>query len=243
MNHIYIGYDNREHDAYLVARHSIELRSSVPVLITPLHFNLVARYIAAPIRRGESMWDLESDAPQSTEFARSRFCVPKLQHQGWALFMDCDMLVTADIAELFALADEKYAVMVVKHGHVEGVDTKMDGQKQLYYARKNWSSVILWNCSHPAHHRLTDMRLNMWPGRDLHAFKWLEDSEIGELPSAWNHLVDVQEPEDAKILHYTLGCPNMDGYESCGFSELWLEEYGKVRKHTAAHRKHLVAGS
>jgi lipopolysaccharide biosynthesis glycosyltransferase len=194
------------------------------VLITPLHLGLVLHLIPAPIKHDGIMWDLESDAPQSTEFARSRFCVPHIQRRGWALFADSDILCLTDIAELFALADEKYAVMVVKHQHDSGDEIKMDGQVQTFYKRKNWSSVILWNCSHPAHYRLTKMRLNMWPGRDLHAFKWLQDDEIGELPPEWNHLVDVQEPIDAKILHYTLGTPNLAGYENCGFNDLWLEE-------------------
>lgn len=224
MNHIYIGYDPREHDAYLVARNSIERRASTPTLITPLTLRSVGHIIPPPLIKDGRMYDIESDAPQSTEFARSRFCIPSIHKKGWALFIDCDFLCLADIQELFDLADEKYAVMVVKHDYVPSETVKMDGQAQTSYSRKNWSSAILWNCSHEAHLRLTNYRLNAWPGRDLHAFKWLQDDEIGELPAAWNVLVDVQTVPQPKMLHYTLGTPNLIGYENCGYSNLWKAE-------------------
>lgn len=236
MNHVYIGYDPREDEAYRVARYSIESRTEEPVLITPLHLNLVHRMIPQPVMKKEQMWCLESDAPQSTEFARSRFAIPKFHSNGWVVFMDCDMIVRADIADLFALADCRYAVQVVKHEHGSGPDLKMDSQMQTYYNRKNWSSVVLWNCAHEGHIRLTDIRMNCWPGRDLHAFKWLNDDEIGELPKEWNHLVGVNPPEearDAKILHYTLGGPWFgEEYDTGDFaSREWMRERYLFRKH------------
>jgi lipopolysaccharide biosynthesis glycosyltransferase len=225
MNRIYIGYDPREHDAYLVARNSIEKRASEPVLIQPLIAEQFG--FAPPIKRDGQMWDLESDAPQSTLFARSRFIIPKIQKEGWALFIDCDFLCLADIKELFDLADPKYAVMVVKHDYEVKESVKMDGQVQTAYPKKNWSSAVLWNCESKAHMRLTDPRLHWWPGRRLHAFEWLQDDEIGSLPRAWNHLVDVYPHDDnAKMLHYTLGTPNLPDYEDCGYSQLWWNEHG-----------------
>ena len=164
----------------------------------------------------------------ATEFAISRFCIPLLvgEEKGWALFVDCDVLCLADISELFALADERFAVMVVKHQQAakEG-DVKMDGQIQTAYSRKNWSSVVLWNLNHYAHDRLRLEILNTWPGRDLHAFKWLADSEIGELPQEWNHLVGVTKSNHRpKLLHYTLGTPNLQGYEDCEYAAEWNAE-------------------
>src|SRR5205823_1871133 len=127
-----------------------------------------------------------SDAPMSTEFAISRFCVPFLQSEGWAVFADCDILCWSDINELFALANDKYAVMVVQHKPLSDTGVKMDGQMQTIYNCKNWSSLVLWNCGHPANQRLNLEKLNTWPGRHLHAFKWLQNGEIGELPEYWN---------------------------------------------------------
>ena len=227
---IFIGYEAREHDPYRVAVRSIESRASVPVLITPLVIENLGHYIPPPLQKDGMYWDIESEAYQSTTFARSRFCVPFLQNQGWALFADSDTLCLADIKELFNLADDRYAVMVVKHKHESGDDTKMDGQVQAYYERKNWSSVMLWNCSHPAHYRLTPDRLNRWPGRDLHAFKWLQDDEIGELSGEWNHLVGIDQG-DAKLLHYTLGTPDM---VDSPMADVWFMELHQMEKRKGA---------
>lgn len=227
---IFLGWDSNQRLAYDVARHSILRHAKEPnrVYIRPLELPHLQKWLAdRPIERKDGkLWDPVSQAPMATEFAISRFVVPFLQDKGWALFADSDVLVTTDIAELFALADDRYAVMVVKHQQERGSDTKMDGQVQTYYSRKNWSSVMLFQCGHPSHKALTLEALTKWPGRDLHAFKWLKDEEIGELPPEWNYLVDVNPPPivPPKLVHYTLGTPNIPGYETCTLNELWREE-------------------
>lgn len=230
---IYIGYDAREHEAYEVACGSITRRASVPVLITPLYLPHLGHLLTRTIERGRdgSLWCPISEAPMSTEFAISRFCVPFIQQKGWALFTDCDVLCLADIAELFALADERYAVMVVKHQYQPTEATKMDGQVQTTYQRKNWSSVVLWNCEHIAHRRLTRDRLNNWPGRDLHAFRWLDDDEIGELPGEWNYLVGVSRLTRApSLLHFTLGGPWLPNWAGGPLDRSWLAERDKLQR-------------
>lgn len=230
-NHIYIGYDMREHLAYEVCHHSIRSRTKEPIPVIPLKLEYLKDIINRPIEiKDGKMWCPISQAPMATEFAISRFTIPFIFNEGWHLFMDCDMICTTDIKELFELADDKYAVMVVKHKHETGGDTKMDGQVQTYYSRKNWSSVILWNCSHPSNKNLTIEDLNNWPGRDLHAFKWLKDEEIGKLPKEWNHLVGVNEPNpDAKIIHYTLGGGWFEGWNNkYPEDKIWDEEYNKM---------------
>ena len=228
---IWIGYDPREHLAYEVCKSSIEKRTKKgSFFITPLKLENVKDILTRPIEiKDGKMWCPISEAPMATEFAISRFTIPFFKSKGWHLFMDCDMILQADIQELFDLVDNKYAIMVVKHKQESGAATKMDGQVQTYYNRKNWSSVVLWNCAHPAHKKLTLEDLNAWPGRDLHAFKWLEDDEIGELPSEWNHLVGVNSTrEDAKIIHYTLGGP---WFQNWGIKypedKIWLKEAEK----------------
>jgi lipopolysaccharide biosynthesis glycosyltransferase len=181
-------------------------------------------------RRAGKLWDAISQAPMSTEFAISRFFVPMLATQlceepwDWAVFMDCDVLLRADIGELFALADSKKAIQCVQHQQEGGPATKMDGQTQTFYARKNWSSVMLINLWHPAMKALTVQKLNTWTGRALHGFNWLADEFIGAIPAHWNHLVGVDEHDPhAKLVHFTLGVPSMPGYQSCDHSAEWWD--------------------
>lgn len=228
---IYLGWDTREQDAYLVAAHSISKHTSHPAVITPLSSERLAEagVVRRPTDTRGQRYDILSNAPASTEFAISRFATPILAQHGWALFADCDIVCLGDIAELFALADPRYAVMCVKHDFDSLTGRKMDGQVQVSYPRKLWSSVMLFNCDHPANRRLSLDDLNHRPGRDLHRFYWLADSEIGELPHEWNWLVGLQpRPEDAKIAHFTLGTPNLPGVDRNEYEHLWWTAYAQT---------------
>lgn len=169
------------------------------------------------------LFDEISDAPMSTRHAIARFWVPRLcGFTGWALFTDGDVLFRRDVDQVFDLADPDAAVMVVKHPAMFEEGSKKQGHVQQAYPRKNWSSVILWNCGHLAHRALTRDVLNEWPGRDLHAFKWLRDDQIGALPAAWNHLVGISAPDpDPALVHYTLGTPDVQGHEHDIFADDW----------------------
>lgn len=207
-------------------------RATRPLQILPLvREELAARGVMnRPIEvRDGKLWCPISEAPMSTEFAISRFAVPFLGGSGWAMFCDCDVLFLEDPAGLAGLLDPRYAVMVVKHSQRASEGTKMDGQVQTLYQRKNWSSVVLWNLEHPANKRLTTEALNTWPGRDLHAFKWLEDDEIGELPLRWNYLVGASAeeltPDNVSLAHYTLGGPWFPGWPGkTEWDALWSNE-------------------
>ncbi|WP_269581963.1 hypothetical protein [Roseibium sp. Sym1] len=160
----------------------------------------------------------------ATEFAISRFLVPFLADTDWALFMDCDMLVRANLRELFDQADSDKAVMVVKHDHQPTSATKMDGQIQTSYQKKNWSSVILFNCKHPSNNVLTPEFVNTQRGLHLHQFCWLKDEEIGELGQEWNWLAGHSGDNiDPKICHHTDGVPFMPGYEDAPYADEWRE--------------------
>lgn len=218
---IFIGYDPVEAVAYHTLCHSILSRASVPVAITPINLmNL----------RG--IYSRQRDPHQSNEFSFTRFLVPYLAgYEGWALFMDCDMLVTTDIKELFDLAEEDKAVMVVKHDYTPCSTEKYLGTKQYPYPRKNWSSVVLWNCGHPANRVVDPGFVNTAPALDLHRFRWLVDESIGELPVEWNWLVGeypygykgIQEA-DVKNFHYTIGGPYFHEYEHVDGAEKWFNE-------------------
>ena len=220
---VYIGHDDREAEAYRVAEASLRFHASVPLDVTPLSADSLAAFglLRRPTDRRGLIYDIPSNAPCSTDFAISRFLVPHLAQTGWALFVDCDVVFLSDVAELAAIADPSKAVMVVQHNQ-SGGGTKMDGQPQLSYPRKNWSSVVLWNCDHPANRRLSLPDVNERPGRDLHAFYWLNDAEIGALPAEWNWLVDVQpRPERPRLAHFTLGGPWLPTWGGGAHDDLW----------------------
>jgi|TARA_B100000925_G_scaffold96539_1_gene70386 lipopolysaccharide biosynthesis glycosyltransferase len=220
MNKVFVGYDPREDIAYQVCKHSIARRNK-EVLVRPL--------VQKELR--EAGWYTRPVDPlSSTEFTFTRFLIPELcDYKGWALFMDCDMILLTDIQELFDQADEKYAVMCVHHDYTPREGLKMDGQKQSIYPRKNWSSVMLFNCGHPSNKQINSSVVNDTniTGKYLHRFSWLKDSEIGELSHEWNWLTDwYKEPEDGKpkLLHYTEGGPWFENYRDCDYHKEWKIE-------------------
>jgi len=213
---VFIGYDPREAVTYSVLAHSINARASRPVTIIPLALSQLDGL----------MWR-ERNPLQSTDFSFSRFLAPYLAgFEGWALFMDCDMLVLDDIANLWKLRDDRYAVMCVHHDHDPGEDVKFLGAPQTKYEKKNWSSVMLFNCAKCT--ALTPEYVNTASGLELHRFQWLESEDlIGEIPHRWNHLVDYDPPlpvEQVSNLHYTIGGPYFEEYRDCGYADPWHAE-------------------
>lgn len=177
--------------------------------------------------------DMLDGRPFSTEFSHTRFLVPKLMdYKGWALFMDSDMIFLTDIAKLLPYLDDSKAVMVVKHTQpCERGAMKMDGREQLGYHRKNWSSFVLWNCGHPMNRQLTPERVNFMKGGDLHAFTWLPDNLIGELPFTYNYIAGVSPklpPESGyrpDVIHFTEGGPWFENCREVPYAQMWVDEY------------------
>lgn len=191
---IFIGYDPRESIAFHTCVNSIIRHSSQPVSIHPLALNNL------PYKGGRK--------DGSNDFIYSRFLVPYLM--GWkgrALYLDGDMIVTDDIAKLFDLGGAYTACDVVKHDYKTKSPTKYLGNKNEDYPRKNWSSVILWNCWNFSHRKLTPEFVAEAEGSYLHRFSWLKDEQIGELPVEWNWLDEYGENPEAKLIHWTLGIP------------------------------------
>ena len=215
MINIFIGYDNKERVAYNVLSHSIIQNSTKPVAITPIALNNL-----------KDDFVRERNSLSSTEFSFSRFMIPHLMnYQGWALFMDCDMLMFEDVAELWRMRDDSKAIQVCKHDYVPKTDTKFLGQVQTKYEKKNWSSFMLMNCKKCT--TLTPDYVNKASGLELHQFKWLESEElIGELPLEWNWLVGEYEyKEDVKNIHYTEGGPWFEDYRECDYSKDWFRNH------------------
>lgn len=225
MIRVFLGYDARECVAYHVASHSILARSSQPVGITPLALSQLG-----------GVFTRERDAKQATDFSFTRFLVPHLcGYEGWAIFMDCDILMLDDIAKLWALRDDRCAVQVVQHDHRPRESTKFLGQVQTSYPKKNWSSVMLMNCARCT--ALTPDYVNTASGLDLHRFNWLEDEKlVGTLPHRWNHLVDY-DPElsldQVSSLHFTIGGPWFPDFANCGYADAWRSELERMLRPVA----------
>ena len=215
MINIFIGYDNKERVAYNVLSHSIIQNSTKPVAITPIALNNL-----------KDDFVRERNSLSSTEFSFSRFMIPHLMnYQGWALFMDCDMLMFEDVAELWRMRDDSKAIQVCKHDYIPKEKTKFLGQTQTVYPKKNWSSFMLMNCKKCS--TLTPDYVNRASGLELHQFKWLESEElIGELPLEWNWLVgEYEHKEDVKNVHYTEGGPWFTDYRECDYSKDWFKNH------------------
>lgn len=214
MIDIFIGYDPREAVAYHVCANSIIRHSSVPVCLHPLALNNLKKYYE------------EKHTDGSNQFIYSRFLTPLLMDfQGWAIFMDGDMLVRDDIVQLWEMRDPSKAVMVVKHDYKTRMKQKYLGAKNEDYPRKNWSSVILWNCSHEANRILTADFVQNATGAQLHRFTWLQDDLIGDLPKEWNWLPDEFGPnQNAKLLHWTLGTPSFHEFADSPMAGEWHRE-------------------
>ena len=216
---IYVGYDTREDIAYQVSKFSI-LQRSKNVSVIPLKLD--------DLKEKGLYWRGE-DKLGSTEFTFSRFLVPELNdYKGWALFCDCDIIFLEDINNLFNLKDDKYAVMCVQHDYTPKEETKMDGKQQTLYPRKNWSSLVLWNCGHPSNQKISKELINdpETTGKYLHRFSWLEDHEIGPIPHHWNWLAGwYKEPNDGnpKAIHYTEGGPWFENYRDCEYHQKWKD--------------------
>ena len=219
MIRVFIGYDHNETVAYHVLSHSIHKTAGAPVTIAPVMLSQLRH----------RFWR-DRDPLQSTDFSFSRFIVPYLCHyEGWALFMDCDMLMRADISELWSLRDDRYAVQVVKHQHVPLEKLKFLGQPQTKYVKKNWSSVMLMNCARCQ--GLKNQYVNTATGLELHQFKWLENENlIGDLPSRWNHLVGYDAyDQNAALVHFTEGGPWFKEYENCDYAQEWRDSFYDLR--------------
>lgn len=216
MIRLFAGFDPREAIGFHAFVQSVIETCSEPVQIIPL--------------TGD-----QKDGTNS--FTYARFLVPELcGFAGHAIFADAsDMICIGDLAEIWAMRDAS-AVQVVKHDYqtkhpVKYVGTELESANQDY-PRKNWSSLILWNCGHWDHFKNRD-RLTSSDGKYLHRFEWLRDDQIGELPKEWNILVGEQEiPRDAKLLHYTLGIPGFAHYANQDGSEYWKSTVRRAMRGT-----------
>jgi len=247
---VYIGYDPREKEACAVAKHSTKRCSTWPLFIwelkqEPLRYNGLYKrgYYTDEFGR---KFDKVDNKPFSTEFSFTRFLVPALTlYQGWAVFMDGDMLVKGDFRDLLDYRDSSKAVYVVKHSHEPKTHAKMDGQVQSKYDRKNWSSFMLFNCAHPKNRALSPDAVSTETGHWLHNFAWLDDDDIADLPIEWNYLVGYNTKSLCpmpKVIHYTGGGPWFKGYEHVEYASDWVREKNLIAAEDLQHDPEMVSG-
>lgn len=216
---VVVGFDQIEAVAYHNFCQSVLEKASRPLQFMPLAENTLTGY-------------KEAHTDGSNKFIYSRFLTPYLNNfSGWAIFADGDMICQADIAELWSLRDASKALQVVKHDYKTVARTKYLGNKNEDYPRKNWSSVILWNCSHPVHRVLTPSLIAEKNGAYLHRFNWIPDELIGDLPIEWNWLASEYAVNDAaKLIHYTLGTPCFNDYKDSPMSTIWHSNYMRMNE-------------
>ena len=224
---VFIGWDPREEAAFEVAAHSVTARASVPVTVHALK---------AERLRADGLYWREADPRASTAFTYTRFLVPRLMgYEGRALYFDCDFLWLADVADLLAEAAAGRAVSCVQHDYRPRETTKMDGQPQSAYPRKNWSSLMLFDCGHLASRRLTPDYVNTASPADLHRFAWAADAEIGALDASWNWLEGWYDADAVppRAVHFTRGGPWFDGWRDVAYAEAWQREYHAMKERRA----------
>lgn len=219
---VFIGFDPVESVAWHTMAHSILSRSSRPVALVPVN-----------LRNLKSMFTRERDPKQSNEFSFTRFLVPQLcNFEGYALFVDCDQMLRTDISEIFEVMEEQpgKAVYVVQHDYQPKEGIKYLNTVQYAYPRKNWSSVVLWDCGHPSNAVVTADFVNTATPLDLHRFTWLKDEEIGELNVRWNWLVGEYDepPADVKNVHWTVGGPYFEEFRNVHFADEWYAERDRM---------------
>ena len=215
----FIGYDSKEDIAYRVCKQSLVNKSTIDIKVIALkQYEL----------RSRDLYYRSSDPLASTEFTYTRFLVPALTgFKGWAVFCDCDLLFLKDVKSLFENLSDDKAIYCVKHDYSPTERHKMDGQKQTIYPRKNWSSFIVFNCSHPSNKKLTVEIVNKETGSFLHQFKWLKDEEIGSLDERWNWLegwTSKHNSTEPYAIHYTRGGPWFTEWQDVEYADLWNKE-------------------
>ena len=216
---VFIGWDQREPEAYEVAKYSLVRRASVPVEVVPIKLDEL---------RARGLYARDVDPLASTEFTYSRFLTPTLAgFNGWALFCDCDFLWLGDVGELLGYTQSAKAVYCVQHDYRPRETTKMDGAVQTVYPRKNWSSLMLFNCDHDAVRALAPEVVNRESGAYLHRMQWVADADIGALPVDWNWLEGWNEKPalgTPKAVHFTRGGPWFPQWQDVDYGDLWRIE-------------------
>jgi hypothetical protein len=231
MYNIYIGFDSSNYGQQIAW--DVCKRSMLKNCSDPNKINII-KLVKSDLIDKDIFKRTDNDG--STEFTYTRFFVPYLNnYMGYAIFVDSDFLWECDVLELF----EKYvnstcAVSCIKHKYTQCNDKfKMDGKKQEWYPKKNWSSLMIYNCSHiNVKKNLILENTNTKSAKWLHRMMWCDEEkgEILEIPRSYNYLVNYYHEGPIKALHFTDGGPWHPGYEDVTYGNRWLKYISKEEK-------------
>lgn len=234
MLNVYIGYDRNEDAAYRVCEASLRKHATQRINVVKLDIEWLRRiglYRRQFFVQDGQRYDARDGRPFSTDFSFTRFLVPSLQPGGFAVFCDSDFLWRADVLDLVRGVEGRHPLRVVKHDFCPDEKTKMRGQVQTQYARKNWSSLMVWNCDHPMAKTLTPYMVNTMAGSWLHRFSWLGDEDIGEISERWNWLEGHSSLDiDPAAVHFTRGTPDMPGWDDVAYADEWLKQWAELKQ-------------
>jgi len=228
---IYLGYDSNHSEVFEVAEKSIhdsieaiksggvayEFFNDYKVEVKKLDINAISEYT-------------REYANQSTEFTYSRFLIPYLEnYQGFSFFIDDDYIWKHNPMSLFYFLDPDHAVACVQYDFDTHEETKMNGEKNVSYPKKLWSSMMIFNNGHEDCRKLTPEAVNTWTGKQLHQFEWTD--QISKIPhnKICTEGYDKSFNETHHAIHYTRGGPWIKGMDSSHINMLDIYEKYKRR--------------
>ena len=229
---IYIGYDSRHTTLPEINKHSI---------LESVRKGLGGGWFHDQIRFEPEIKFLDKSkipeynreyANQSTEFTYSRFLIPYLEnYEGFSIFLDDDFIFEKSILPMFYYLNPDDAIACVKYPHYDHDATKFDGEVNIDYPCKLWSSLMIFNNGHEDCKKLTPEVVNTWTGKQLHQFEWTD--KISEIPQKYIFVEGYDDPEekwDFTGIHYTRGGPWVEGMDYSDINN--LEYYNKwLNKH------------
>lgn len=188
---IFVGTDDTQLLAFRVLEYSIRKSSSVPVEVVPL-FDTEHRMPRDPQNRPR------------TRFSFSRFVIPELcGYEGRALYLDADMLVFGDVAELHDLPFDGAKILTSAPARTEAWDAH-----DTAYLGVRSVAVMLLDCAQLPW-KVDDIVAGLDEGRYTYQQLMSDvcvvepDEIVDAIPPEWNDL-ERYTPGRTKLLHFTV---------------------------------------
>jgi len=209
---VFIGTQDDQVVAHRVLEYSIRKGASIPVEVVAMH-GLKTPMPVDPANR------------PATEFSFCRFMIPALAgYEGRAVYLDADMLVFGDVAEL---ADLPFGGAKVLCTYQAEPPAAWAGNPAFHPGRH--TAVMVLDCD-----RLTWDVEEVVRGLDEGAYTYqdlmsrlslLAPDEIADtLPPEWNHL-ERYDPDTTRLLHFTVAPTQPWKNDDNPLAEIWMAWY------------------